>query len=41
MELIRDLYFPQLILRKDMLPEFVYWEWGMDKNGIPHVFDWA
>ncbi len=22
------------------VPQFTYWEWGIDTNGIPHVFDW-
>ncbi len=37
---IQKLYFPQLTPEKTL--EMVkYWEWGIDKKHIPHVFDWG
>ncbi len=35
---IEKLYFPG---NTDKFPEFAYWEWGLDTNDVPRVFDWG
>jgi len=43
MELIRDLYYPNISLDKfsDKENAWFYWEWGIDSNDVPKVLDWG
>ncbi len=40
---IRSLYFPDspMPIGNEKYPFFAFWEWGLDENGIPRVFDWG
>ena len=38
-KLIEQCWFPDST--EDKVPEFAYWEWGIDAAGIPRVIDWG